>query len=409
MGLIKTVAPSGQCALPTEPDECFKPFILTAYLSLTRKSEDQRPIVVLRDTGGSQLFILSGILPLGGESACDASTVVRAIGMSFVPAPLHHVHISSNLVSVFFPVAVRSCFPINGIDFIMGNDIAGGKVYPTPEVVDIPIPESENDELAHHHPNVFTSCVLTRAQAKVKAEVDLSDSLFASILFEENVPPIESVTGSPAEPGRVSAVPAASLPLTRAALKAQKDDRSLAKCFAAACEDPIKNGEKQCFFVDEGVLMRKWMSQPGDGNEDWSTVYQIVIPSGWRQHVLELAHEQAWSGHLGVPKTYNHVLKHFFWPGMKADVRHFCKTCNTCQIVGKPNQVVPPAPLHPIPAVGEPFARHCRLCGPFAGNHFLLTIMCVSTRFPEAIPLKENHRTHHHPSFDKILHHFWVA
>lgn len=33
-----------------------------------------------------------------------------------------------------FPVAVCPCFPIDGMDFIMGIDIAGGKVYPTPEV-----------------------------------------------------------------------------------------------------------------------------------------------------------------------------------------------------------------------------------------------------------------------------------
>lgn len=26
--------------------------------------------------------------------------------------------------------------------------------------------------------------------------------------------------------------------------------------------------------------------------------------------------------------------------------------------VGKPNQVIPPAPLHPIPAVGEPVRRN---------------------------------------------------
>lgn len=40
------------------------------------------------------------------------------------------------------------------------------------------------------------------------------------------------------------------------------------------------------------------------------------------------------------------VLKHFFWPGMNADVVRFCNTRHT---------VVPPAPLHPIPVIGEPF------------------------------------------------------
>lgn len=140
--------------------------------------------------------------------------------------------------------------------------------------------------------------------------------------------------------------------------------------------------------------MRKWVSQSGEADEDWGNVFQVVVPTGCRQHVLELAHKHVWSSHLGVTKTYSRVLRHFFWPGMKADVARFCKTCHTCQIVGKPNQVVPPAPLRPIPAVGEPFEHVNVDCvGPLpktrSGNQFLLTIMCISTRFPEAIPLQK--------------------
>ena len=78
---------------------------------------------------------------------------------------------------------------------------------------------------------------------------------------------------------------------------------------------------------------------------------------------------------------------------MKKDVAEFCRSCNTCQIVGKPNQSIPKAPLQPIPAFEEPFSRIIIDCvGPLprtrSGNQYLLTIMCASTRFPEAIPLK---------------------
>lgn len=52
---------------------------------------------------------------------------------------------------------------------------------------------------------------------------------------------------------------------------------------------------------------------------------------------------------------------------MKADVVCFCNSCITCQIVGKPNQVVPPAPLQPVPAIGEPFEHVIvDLCWPIA-------------------------------------------
>ena len=71
----------------------------------------------------------------------------------------------------------------------------------------------------------------------------------------------------------------------------------------------------------------------------------------------------------------------------------FCNTCHTCQIIGKPNQNKQVAPLIPIPVMEEPFSRVIIDCvGPLpktkAENQYLLTIMCSSTRFPEAIPMK---------------------
>ena len=99
------------------------------------------------------------------------------------------------------------------------------------------------------------------------------------------------------------------------------------------------------------------------------------------------------SGHLGVNKTYHKILNHFFWPGLKSDVSQHCKSCHTCQIVGKPNQTIQKASLRPIPAFDEPFSRFIIDCvGPLpktkSGCQYLLTIMCASTRFPEAIPFR---------------------
>ena len=68
-------------------------------------------------------------------------------------------------------------------------------------------------------------------------------------------------------------------------------------------------------------------------------------------------------------------------------------SCHTCQVVGKSNQIIPKAGLQPIPAIDEPFSRIIIDCvGPLpktkSGNEYLLTIMCASTRFPEAIHLR---------------------
>lgn len=61
--------------------------------------------------------------------------------------------------------------------------------------------------------------------------------------------------------------------------------------------------------------------------------------------------------------------------------------------MGKSNQVVPPAPQLPVPAVGVPFEHvtvDCVGLLPRTRSRyvFLLTMMCVSTRFLEAVPLR---------------------
>ncbi len=101
--------------------------------------------------------------------------------------------------------------------------------------------------------------------------------------------------------------------------------------------------------------MRKW--SPRHAKSDWSTVFQVIVPKPYRLQVLSVAHDHELSGHLGIRKTYDQLLKHFFWPSMKSDVAKFCKSCHACQIAGKPNQIPPPAPLKPIPVLGEPFER----------------------------------------------------
>ena len=64
-------------------------------------------------------------------------------------------------------------------------------------------------------------------------------------------------------------------------------------------------------------------------------------------------------------------------------------------MVGKPNQKIPRQPLQPtcIPAFEEPFSTVLNYCVGHlpkskSGNEYLLTIMCTSTRFPEAITLR---------------------
>ena len=92
-----------------------------------------------------------------------------------------------------------------------------------------------------------------------------------------------------------------------------------------------------------GLLLKCDMPEvPAD--DEWAVNHQIVFPKIYRSEVLCLAHETPMSGNLGVNETYHKILNLFFWPGLKADVPNYCRSCHTCQVVGKPNQVISPIP-----------------------------------------------------------------
>ena len=102
-----------------------------------------------------------------------------------------------------------------------------------------------------------------------------------------------------------------------------------------------------CYYVEKGVLMRKWQPLHSGQNEVWRVVDQIVIPEQCCHEILHLAHEAPMAGHLGINKTYQKMLQNFYWPGLKRDVKSFCQCCYACQLVGKPNQNNLKALLHP--------------------------------------------------------------
>lgn len=48
--------------------------------------------------------------------------------------------------------------------------------------------------------------------------------------------------------------------------------------------------------------MRKWYPKV-EGDNEWNTVFQIVVPKEYRQQVLSLAHDNLFAAHLGITKT----------------------------------------------------------------------------------------------------------
>ena len=279
-----------------------------------------------------------------------------------------------------------------------------------PIVVSKPVSMENTERIVEDVPDVFPSCAVTRSMSKKAREVsetvkpsepdsvDLSETFFSNLSengIKETVT-AKSVDSSGVKRKGVSDVfrDEVQVPLSRQKLiDEQRGDPEVASLFKLALPVDELNNVPRGYFFNEGVLMRKWRSPTVPASEEWSVVYQIVVPKVYRKEVLRLAHEIPMGGHLGVRKTYDKITRHFYWPKIRRCVSNYCKTCHACQVVGKPNQTIPAAPLKPIPAFEEPFSRVIVDCvGPLpktkSGNQYLLTIMCASTRFPEAIPLR---------------------
>ncbi|GFT71170.1 hypothetical protein TNCV_3001761 [Trichonephila clavipes] len=124
-------------------------------------------------------------------------------------------------------------------------------------------------------------------------------------------------------------------------------------------------------------------SPPSEGGEDDS----FIIPAFEGEGGKSLA-----KGHLGVTKTKDRILRHFFWPNVYRDVEEFVKTCDSCQRVGKPREKAK-APLKLVPIISEIFSKiNIDAVGPLPvstkQNRYLITSICVASKYPEAIPVE---------------------
>ena len=402
----------------------FKPFIHDGFVSLTMDGTHV-PIKILRDTGASQSLLRAGVLPVNDFSYSGNNVLIKGVcSKELLSLPLHAIHLSSDLVSGEVVVAIQDSLPIEGVELLLGNDLAGDKVSVHPIVSNTP--SLETDENEDVIPGLYPSCAVTRSMNRIPSknndssfkshhslthscpdnkndlndtDADSSDDVYGlRKLFDDLSGICENTYTHPAHnnSNHLSQHLPQNTNESRFVddfVKNQADKSTdIAHLFQRAITHENAEAESTCYYMSNGLLMRKWRNPVVSADEEWSTYHQIVVPPQYRSAILRLAHDHPLSGHLGINKTYSRVSQHYFWPKLKKDVQQYCRSCETCQVIGKPNQVIPKAHLKPIPAVEEPFKRILIDCvGPLprsrSGKEYLLTVMCASTRYPEAFPL----------------------
>jgi len=187
-------------------------------------------------------------------------------------------------------------------------------------------------------------------------------------------------TGQPQQPQHQPDYTIVNAPFTSEDLKREQQADPDPKKLWDLAKDPLPTE----YISKNGILY--WINQ---APQSLDNPHKIVVPRSLKAKVLHLAH--ACSGHFGAKKTKAHIQGHFTWPGLSKDVTDHCRACTTCASVNTHRKQI--QPLQPVPIVHQPWDKLAiDVVGPFerttAGYKYILTIVDMATRFPEAIPLK---------------------
>ena len=380
-----------------------KPFVSHGTVCIESSDKPPQEIAILRDTGASLSLIRKKHVPQYEQALTGESVLIRGI-MGDGLIPLIRLSLQSGLVSGDVTVGVVDELPVPAIALLLGNDLAGGITIPAPIMTAQPLPSNNTSELEKEIPALFPACAVTRSMTTAAEPPSLGppepfdpipDNVQIRHLFSPTPTSADGVTPPESCPDIISPP---SVDLTDVInrpklLLEQHNDPEVKKLATEAISKAESKNLTHAFYLESGILMRKFSPKDATVDQEWRSSHQVVVPSPLRQTILQFAHE-GMGGHLGIRKTRDRILDHFWWPKLQHDVSTFCNSCSACQLSGKSNLVVPPAPLQPIPVVNEPFSKLViDIVGPLPktkqGNQYLLTVVDVATRYPEAFPLRK--------------------
>ncbi|KAJ9511202.1 hypothetical protein QJQ45_013641 [Haematococcus lacustris] len=83
---------------------------------------------------------------------------------------------------------------------------------------------------------------------------------------------------------------------------------------------------------------------------------QVVVPNDekLKRRVIHTMHDAKSAGHLGMTKTLEQVTRYFDWQGISEAVKHYVRTCHSCQL-NKSSAQKPAGKLQPLPIPLRPW------------------------------------------------------
>ena len=357
----------------TQVPKGFEKHISLGKVSNNASREHAREVSILRDTGALHSLILRSALPDGFAETNTQYVLLGGFPDTVSSWPLEKVFLESKWGRGYVELAVVDKLPVRGVDVVVANDLVDGEEVSSPVIWRVAGQEASAEFLEDRAESPISVVTRSKGQPVDLGEVNLD------LQVAEDTTSTNIVLSNLDE----------QIGWNRESLRKAQETEFREK--EELAEEPT-NLTKPVTKWYQGLLYRFSRSAkvPADVRE---VQKQIVVPERYREKLMGLSHDNHLAGHFGFQKTSKKLSEHFFWPGMKKDVKRYVNTCITCQLVGKPNQKIPKAPLRPIPSVGEPFQEVIiDIVGPLprtkSGNEYLLTIMDRMSKYPEAIPIR---------------------
>ena len=139
----------------------------------------------------------------------------------------------------------------------------------------------------------------------------------------------------------------------------------------------------EAFDLTDGVLYRESSTTPGK----WC----LVVPQDRREALIREAHDGRFSGHFTKKKIFELLKRRYWWPGMRAAVRRYCRSCLVCASRKGQTQSLK-SPLQPL-TVSGPFDRVgvdvLQLPLTLEGNQYALVIIDYLTKWVEVVAIPD--------------------
>ena len=156
-----------------------------------------------------------------------------------------------------------------------------------------------------------------------------------------------------------------------------------------ALDPSLKNWRENASEESDGFVWREGLLFKSILTHTMDREFRLVLPYSQRNQVMRMAHEGF--SHMGARRVVLLIKRNFVWPRMGQEITAYCRSCAYCQKAAKSKATQ--VPMMQRKVMTEPFeVMGIDIVGPMpkgkGGHQYLLTTICMASKWPEAVPLR---------------------